>query len=79
MTSWRWTWGALPSLDIFQSQSQVAQRKVGVIQAQYAYRDALDGLRRIIGADLESRHAQYRNRAGGRDPVSIPTPVLARG
>ena len=45
--------GALPSLDIFQSQSQVAQRKVAVIQAQYAYRDALDGLRRLIGADLD--------------------------
>jgi len=44
--------GALPSLDIFQSQSQLAQRKVAVIQAQYAYRDALDGLRRLIGADL---------------------------
>jgi outer membrane protein len=46
--------GALPSLDIFQSQSQLAQRKVAVIQAQYAYRDALDGLRRLIGADLNS-------------------------
>jgi outer membrane protein TolC len=44
--------GALPALDIFQSQSQVAQRKVAVIQAQYSYRDALDGLRRLIGADL---------------------------
>lgn len=44
--------GALPSLDIFQSESQLAQRKVAVIQAQYAYRDALDGLRRLIGADL---------------------------
>jgi len=45
--------GALPSLDIFQSQSQVAQRKVAVIQAQFMYRDALDGLRRQIGADLD--------------------------
>jgi outer membrane protein len=44
--------GALPSLDIFQSQSQLAQRKVAVIQAQFAYRDALDGLRRLMGADL---------------------------
>ena len=57
--------GALPSLDIFQSQSQVAQRKVAVIQAQYAYRDAFDGLRRLIGADLDSGDAQYRDRAGG--------------
>jgi len=44
--------GALPALDIFQSQSQVAQRKVAVIQAQYFYRDALDVLRRLIGADV---------------------------
>jgi len=44
--------GALPALDIFQSQSQVAQRKVAVIQAQYFYRDALDGLRRLMGADV---------------------------
>ena len=44
--------GALPALDIFQSQSQVAQRKVAVIQAQYFYRDALDMLRRLMGADV---------------------------
>ena len=44
--------GALPALDIFQSQSQVAQRKVAVIQAQYLYRDALDMLRRLMGADV---------------------------
>lgn len=44
--------GALSKLDIFQSQSQVAQRKVELIRAQYAYREALDGLRRQIGADL---------------------------
>jgi outer membrane protein TolC len=44
--------GALSKLDIYQSQSQVAQRKVDLIGAQYAFRDALDGLRRLIGADL---------------------------
>jgi outer membrane protein len=44
--------GALSKLDIFQSQSQVAQRKVELIRAQYAYREALDSLRRLIGADL---------------------------
>lgn len=44
--------GALPKLDIYQSQSQVAERKVTLIQAQYAYKDALDGLRRLIGADI---------------------------
>ena len=44
--------GALSKLDIFQSQSQVAQRKVELIRAQYFYRESLDGLRRLIGADL---------------------------
>ncbi len=46
--------GAMSKLDILQSQSQVAQRKVDLIQAQYGYRQALDGLRRLIGADLRS-------------------------
>ncbi|HEX4773269.1 MAG TPA: TolC family protein [Bryobacteraceae bacterium] len=44
--------GALASLDIYQSQTQVAERKRDLIQAQYSYRVALDGLRRFIGADL---------------------------
>ena len=63
--------GALPKLDIFQSQSQVAQRKVAVIHAQYAYRDALDGLRRLMGADLvpETRDAEI---VLEDDPASLP-------
>jgi outer membrane protein len=44
--------GALAELDIFQSETQVAERKRDLIQAQYAYISALDGLRRLIGADL---------------------------
>lgn len=44
--------GALASLDIYQSETQVAQRKTDLVQAQYAYVAALDGLRRQIGADL---------------------------
>ncbi len=44
--------GALSRLDIFQSESQVAQRKLSLIQAQYAYKESLDGIRRLIGADL---------------------------
>jgi outer membrane protein TolC len=44
--------GAISKLDILQSQSQVAQRKVDLIQAQFAYRQALDALRHLIGADL---------------------------
>jgi outer membrane protein TolC len=45
--------GALSKLDILQSESQVAQRKLDLIQARYAYRQALDGLRQSIGADLK--------------------------
>jgi len=46
--------GALPKLDIYQSESEVAQRKLDVLQAQYAYRSQIDSLRRLIGADLQS-------------------------
>jgi len=45
--------GALPKLDIYQSESQVAQRKLELVQAQYAYRAQIDALRRLIGADLQ--------------------------
>ena len=45
--------GAMSKLDILPSQSQVAQRKVDLIQAQYLYRGALDALRRLMGADLK--------------------------
>jgi outer membrane protein len=44
--------GALASLDIYQSETQVAQRRTDLVQAQYAYRASLDNLRRLIGADL---------------------------
>ena len=43
--------GALASLDIYQSETQVAQRKTDLVTSQYAYVAALDGLRRQIGAD----------------------------
>lgn len=45
--------GALSKLDIFQSESQVAQRKLSLIQSQYAFKESLDGIRRLIGADLK--------------------------
>jgi len=45
--------GALPPLDIYRSESQVASRRVGVIQAEYALIQAEDQFRRIIGADLD--------------------------
>lgn len=44
--------GALSKLDIFQSESQVAERERTLVQAQYQYNVLLDGLRRLIGADL---------------------------
>jgi len=47
--------GALPKLDIYQSESQVAQRKLELVQAQYAYTAQIDVLRRFIGADLQPR------------------------
>lgn len=44
--------GALAKLDIYQSETQVAERKRDLVAAQFAYKAALDGLRRLIGADL---------------------------
>ena len=44
--------GALSRLDIYQSETQVAERDRDVIQSEYQYRVLLDGLRRLIGADL---------------------------
>jgi outer membrane protein TolC len=46
--------GALPPLDIYRSQAEVASRRVQVIQAEYALRQAEDALRFTIGADQDS-------------------------
>jgi outer membrane protein TolC len=45
--------GALPPLDIYRSESQVASRRVGVIQAEYALKQVEDQFRQIVGADLD--------------------------
>jgi len=45
--------GALPPLDIYRSESQVASRRVLVIQSEYALRQAEDALRLTIGADQD--------------------------
>jgi outer membrane protein TolC len=45
--------GALPPLDIYRSESQVASRRVGVIQAEYELKQSADIFRRDIGADLD--------------------------
>lgn len=47
--------GALSPLDIYSSQSQMAQLKVVVIQARYALLQAEDNFRNTIGADLSPR------------------------
>jgi outer membrane protein len=46
--------GALPPLDIYRSESQVASRRVQVIQSEYALKEAEDTLRMTIGADQDS-------------------------
>ena len=71
--------GALSRLDILQSQSQVAQRKVDVIQSQYAYKEALDGLRRLIGADLkpDTRNIDIvLTDDPAAQPVNLPTETV---
>jgi len=45
--------GALPPLDIYRSESQVAQRRVQVIQNEYSVKQAEDRLRMTIGADQD--------------------------
>jgi HAE1 family hydrophobic/amphiphilic exporter-1 len=47
--------GALPPLDIYRSQQQVAQRKLQLIQAEYGIKPLEDAFRRTIGADLDLR------------------------
>ena len=43
--------GALPPLDIYRSESQVASRRLSVIQAEYALKQAEENFRQIIGAN----------------------------
>lgn len=45
--------GALPPLDIYRSESQVASRRVQVIQSEYALKQAEDQLRMTVGADQD--------------------------
>lgn len=45
--------GALPPLDIYRSESQVASRRVQVIQTEYSLKQAEDTLRMTIGADQD--------------------------
>jgi outer membrane protein TolC len=61
--------GALPPLDIYRSESQVAQRRVSAIQAEYALKQAEDAFRQVIGADLDPNIA-----ALDLDLVEEPSP-----
>ncbi len=45
--------GAIPPFDIYRSESQVAARRVQVIQAEYNLKQSEDAFRRNIGADLD--------------------------
>ncbi len=45
--------GALAPLDIYRSESEVATRRVSVIQQEYTLKQAEDLLRQTIGADLD--------------------------
>src|SRR3984893_6430710 len=45
--------GALPPLDIYRSESQVASRRVQVIQSEYAVKQAEDALRLTVGVDQD--------------------------
>ena len=57
--------GALPPLDIYRSQSEVAARKVEVIQAAYALTQAEEALRLTIGADRDPQAQQSRIESDG--------------
>jgi outer membrane protein len=45
--------GALPPYDIYRSESELATRKVAVIQGEYSLKQAEDAFRSVIGADLD--------------------------
>ena len=62
--------GALPPLNIYRSESTVAQRRVIEIQAEYALKQAEDALRQVVGADLDPNIA-----ALDLDLVVDPTPL----
>jgi outer membrane protein len=47
--------GALPPLDIYRSESQVASRRVSVIQEEYLLKQQEDQLRRDLGADIDPK------------------------
>ena len=70
--------GALPPLDIYRSQSEVAARKVGVIQAGYALTQAEEDLRLTIGADRDPQmHALELQLTEKPQPTGEPESIDA--
>ena len=72
--------GALPPLDIYRSESTVATRKVAVIQAEYALKEAEDQFRQWIGADIDPNIRAYdldlvdkADPSGALMTIDIPT------
>jgi outer membrane protein len=68
--------GALPPLDIYRSESQVASRRVFMIQAEYDLKQAEEELRRTIGADLDPYFRALDMEltepvAAAREPLSV--------
>ena len=64
--------GALPPLDIYRSESQVASRRVSVIQAEYFVKQMEDQLRRDLGADIDPNiRALDLNLTEKPDPAGI--------
>lgn len=51
--------GALPPLDIYRSEAEVAARKVSLIQGEYAVKQAEDALRYVLGMDIDSAYRAF--------------------
>lgn len=62
--------GALPPLDIYRSESEVASRRVSEIQAEYAVKEAEDRFRNFLGADVDPNI-----RALDLDLTQVPEPT----
>lgn len=62
--------GALPPLDIYRTESEVASRRVSEIQAEYAVKEAEDRFRNFLGADIDPNI-----RALELDLTQVPEPA----
>jgi outer membrane protein len=67
--------GALSPLDIYQSEAEVATRKVAVIRARYAVKQDEDQLRMTLGADLDPAYSTLSLNLV--EPPKPPEPLLS--